>query len=350
MTAAPNNSHVIDWHDWRHGQARRFLQRLDPEADAYTFQTFDDNRTKRGDLARVMHSDFDRVADSLDGLQERHAGVFVTVAATDGKGRQAHNVERVRAVFVDLDGAPLAPVLESGLGPHIVVESSPGRFHAYWLTDDCPLQDFERVQRALARRFSGDPSVHDLPRVMRLPGFRHFKREARTARLLDELGSNGPPYALAEIVGALGLDLNAPEERPPVRPNGAGEKIAPGNRHAHLFALGRSMARRSTPEAVRVALTAENQTRCEPPLADADIDYLAKRAFQAKDAQGWQDRAIEARIDTPQREPEIGLARDMCTHARADSGTRRQTETIPRYFRRRTKADRPSRVPQGIPI
>src|SRR5437660_423933 len=170
-------SHVVAWRGWQHAHARQFLARLDAEADTFSFQTFDDSPAKRRELARVAHGDFDRLADKLDRLQEQRAGVYVTVNPTDGQGRQAHNITRVRAVFVDLDGAPLAPVLKAGLDPHIVVESSPGRFHAYWLTDDCPLAEFEPVQRALARRFGGDPSVHDVSRVMRLPGFRHFKKD-----------------------------------------------------------------------------------------------------------------------------------------------------------------------------
>jgi len=310
MTAACE-SHVLTWRDWRYGQARRFLDQLDAEAEAFTFQTFDDTPAKRNSLARILHGDLDRVAADLDGFQQQRAGVFVTVSATDLKGRQAHNIKRVRAVFVDLDGAPLKPVLEAGLAPHIVCESSRGRFHAYWLTDDCPLDQFERVQRALARRFGGDPSVHDLPRVMRLPGFRHFKHDAQTCKLLDELGSNAPPYALAEIVGALKLELDAPEKEPAAKPKGDGNKIEPGNRHAHLFASGRSMARRGlSREAVRAALAAENQARCNPPLPEADIGYLAGRAFTAKDAQGWQADATESASAEHQSDAENAAAGD----------------------------------------
>jgi hypothetical protein len=288
--AALHDSQVTAWHDWRHGQARCFLHRLDPEAEAFTFQTFDDTPAKRRDLACVKHGDFDALAATIDGLNARRAGVFVTVAATDGKGRQAHNVERVRAVFVDLDGAPLAPVLQAGLEPHIVTESSPGRWHCYWLTDDCALDQFELVQRALARRFGGDPSVHDLSRVMRVPGFRHWKGDACTARLLDEIGTTAPQYALAQIVATLGLDLST-TEKPRLRPIGEG-KIEPGDRHSHLFAMGRSMVRRGSASAtVHAALAAENAARCDPPLPNADIEYLADRAFKAKHAEGWQEQA-----------------------------------------------------------
>lgn len=164
------DAHVHAWRASRYTQARAFLNRLDPEADAFTFQMFDDTSAKREELARIRHGEFDKLAAALDGYQESRAGVFVTVNETDLKGRQQANIKRVRAVFVDLDGAPLAPVLEAPLAPQIIVESSPGKWHCYWLTDDCPLDKFTSVQLALATKFGGDPSVKDLPRVLRLPG------------------------------------------------------------------------------------------------------------------------------------------------------------------------------------
>ena len=74
--------------------------------------------------------------------------------------------------FVDLDGAPLEPVMSWTLPPHIVVESSPARYHAYWLVDSAvALTDFSGLQKRLAKLLGGDSAVHDLPRVLRLPGW-----------------------------------------------------------------------------------------------------------------------------------------------------------------------------------
>lgn len=269
--------------------ARRFLHMLDPEAESFTFQTFDDTPAKRGELARIRHGDLDDMIDFLEAQQRRGAGAFVTINETDGKGRQAQNIKRVRALAVDLDGAPLAPVLEAALAPQIVVESSLGKYHAYWLCGDCSLDQFERMQKAMARKFGGDPSVHDLPRVLRLPGYQHLKGDPFTSRLLDDLCTNAPPYALAKIVSDLQLDLAAPKEKPRAKSNGEGGKIETGGRHEHLFALGRTLRRRAASrEAVHAALAAENQACCTPPVSDADIDTLTGRAFSAKDAQGWE--------------------------------------------------------------
>lgn len=274
--------------------AKRYLSRLDPECDVFTFQTFGD-RKRSANLTTIVNGDpSNGVLGKLARLNEAGAGVFVTVNRTDGKGRQAHNVTEVRALFVDLDGAPLPPVLNAAVQPHMVVQSSEGRYHAYWLVDDCPLDAFERVQRALAARFGGDPSVHDLPRVLRVPGFVHQKADPFVSQILEGIGFEGPPYALAEVVGGLALELvpRAVQQAVP-----AGNAIPKGARHDRLFALGRSMARRGTSQAgVRAALVAEN-ARCDPPLPDDDIEYLVRRAHEAKNANTWNDKPARPKAD-----------------------------------------------------
>ncbi len=154
-----------------------------------TFQTFADLGEGRG-LARVVHGTLSEHAEGLVNLNKQGVGIFVMVNEGDGivkRGsktcRTAANVVRVRALFVDLDGAPIRPVLEAAMPPDWIVESSPGRWHAYWRVDDCPLWEFERMQSALATKYSGDPTVKDLPRVMRVPGFIHHKREPFVSRL-----------------------------------------------------------------------------------------------------------------------------------------------------------------------
>ena len=161
----------------RLAEAERFLTALDAEAESWCFQTFDDSG-KRGDLARVMHGDSADLFDTLDELNRRGAGVFVTInEAKRGAPRTADNVRRVRAVFADFDGTPPPEVWP--LPPVLEVESSPGKRHAYWTLDGLPLDGFEPQQRGIAAALGSDPVVIDLPRVMRLPGFRHTKDPSR---------------------------------------------------------------------------------------------------------------------------------------------------------------------------
>jgi hypothetical protein len=161
-------------------QAQRFLDELVGRAnhdEEFTFQTLDDDQTRKDyHLNKRLRGRLGRVAEKLEQLNQRGAGVYVTVNKIRSGPRTATNVTGVRALFVDLDGAPLDPARKWQLAPHIIVESSPGKFHVYWRVDgSVRLEDFSTLQRKLASVFDSDPSVCDLPRILRLPGAWHQK-------------------------------------------------------------------------------------------------------------------------------------------------------------------------------
>jgi putative DNA primase/helicase len=184
-------------------EAQRFLDMLDP-GGMFVFQIIDDNKDrKRGHLSKFIHGALDTHFDTLVHYNEQGAGIFVVINQTDCKGRKASNILKVRACFVDLDGAPLEPVLNHQLEPTIVVESSKGRWHAYFPCSDMPLEAFTPMQHAIADAFDGDHACCDLPRVMRLPGFFHQKvqrgiwSEPFMTRI--ESAHNGLSYTYAEL-------------------------------------------------------------------------------------------------------------------------------------------------------
>jgi len=165
--------------------AERFLAALDPTAKKFTFQIFDDNaRRKDPGLAEVWSAAPGLLYRPLEKFNAQSAGVFVTINETDGKGREASNILRVRALFVDLDGAPLPETFHCR--PHIITESSRGKWHVYWRVSDCALEEFAALQKRLAALYGGDPKVNDLSRVMRLPGFIHAK--------VDKHGTASEPF------------------------------------------------------------------------------------------------------------------------------------------------------------
>jgi putative DNA primase/helicase len=208
-------------------QASRFLtvlERHDAPGEFRTYQTFDDRKDKsapkRPHLARVYNGE--GKAAHLAAANAQGAGIYMAINATDGKGREAHNVTRVRAVFIDADKngvAVLQKVKEAGLAPHIIVESSPGKYHVYWVVaPPCALEVFKPVQQALARKFGTD-NVCDLPRVLRVPGFYHLKNPAAPFMVrIVELNEELEGYAIEDIVGELGLDLDALNEAPSEAP------------------------------------------------------------------------------------------------------------------------------------
>ena len=182
-------------------QARAFLELLDPEAGAFTFQTFDDTPAKSRSLAKVWHGSLEDLAEPLTTLQQAGAGVFVTINETDAQ-RPPHGGEhRCRARLLR---RPRRRPARAGHGVRASSRTSrsrvsPGRFHAYWRVHDLPLEQFRRSRRRSPRRFNGDKSVNDLPRVMRLPGFWHQKAEPfMTQRSMA--APPGEPYSAEQML------------------------------------------------------------------------------------------------------------------------------------------------------
>src|ERR687892_348276 len=164
--------------------ARRFLTLLDEDADGFTFQTATDakpaDKPKPDPLARHVNLAPNNLTMLARRNAEHRAAVWVCINATDGRGRKRENVTRVRAVFLDGDGqVALDQLLSFTLEPHIVVESSPGHYQAYWLVDGLAHEQFEGVQRRIAKTFGDADSIIDLCRVMRVPGFWHQKDPTR---------------------------------------------------------------------------------------------------------------------------------------------------------------------------
>ena len=200
-------------------EALDFLKILDPDRLRFELRTFSDVVMQRGGkhkrpgltktftVSRAELREGAEVLARLARLNKLGAGVFVTINRTDGKGRREENVTGVQAIFADTDGAPIEPLL--ALRPHIVVQSSPGKWHVYWRVSDCAPDQFERVQQAVAKKFGTDPRVSDPPRVMRLPGFHHNKGEPFLTKLCpEEMSPEREPYTLEEIVAGLGLSFD----------------------------------------------------------------------------------------------------------------------------------------------
>jgi hypothetical protein len=161
-----------------------------------TIQTFDD-RDGNKNLVRVVHFEGkipNLVAAELKHLNNIGAGIYFCVNETDGRGRKAANVIRIRAVFADMDGAPLETAME--FNPSLVVESSPGRYHCYWYTNDTPLAGFTTLQQSIIRVLNSDTKVHDLPRVLRVAGFYHNKYTPFLSRVH---GGNGETYTYRDL-------------------------------------------------------------------------------------------------------------------------------------------------------
>jgi len=177
-------------------QAATFVRLLTGSSlESMTWQVFDDSPTRRdATMAAVLHGTLPNVSHRLGTANGSGAGVFVTVNQTDLRGRKAANIRRVRALWIDTDGfIPMA----FHLTPSMVVRSFAG-VHAYWLlADELPLHAFRDAQKRLIMHYQSDAKIHNLDRVMRVPGFQHCKGEPFAVHLVDD---NGRRYAAADIV------------------------------------------------------------------------------------------------------------------------------------------------------
>jgi len=202
---------------------RRYLDALaiDPR-QPQTWQTFPDRKDAR---CRPSHRSL-RLADALQWMaeaQDQLGGVFLTVNATSG-GRKAADVVGVRCLFVDVDTEQPEP--QWHLEPACVVQSSPGKWHAYWrVADRMPLDAFASAQRRLARMYGGDEACHDLSRVLRVPGTDHCKHGRRPV-LLHYVGPWGI-YPWRDILAGV-PELPAEPARPAPEAVRAAAQRVPG--------------------------------------------------------------------------------------------------------------------------
>lgn len=149
----------------------RFLDLLEHQGK-FHFQTVLEYGPNKGGAPKVLFGTLNQRADKLIELNmQRHA---VWVQINSGTGRKATDITAVRSYFVDNDNQ-VAHHAGIEYDADIVVETSPGKFHYYWLTANVPLDQFKSRQNSLRIRLNGDPRAVDLSRVMRLPGFYHMK-------------------------------------------------------------------------------------------------------------------------------------------------------------------------------
>ena len=179
-------------------EARRFLSLLDPDAQTFTFQTVGEGKRKGdGSLSRILHGSLDSLAKELRSLNEAGAGIFVTVNETDGQGRAAENITRIRAVWQDDDKGFKG---EYALDPSIVVKTSLGKYHRYWLVNgELRRAFFAPIMNRMAESYGCDKSAKDVARVLRVPGFVHNKGKPSIVKII---GGDGRRYDPAQLIKA----------------------------------------------------------------------------------------------------------------------------------------------------
>jgi hypothetical protein len=145
---------------------------------------------------------FEERAQDLCRLNNQGYGIFYQVNRADGAGWKSKNIVGVTAYFADFDGTPLENAARLELCPHLVVGTSPGKRHFYWRVDEASVPDFSQVQQRLIKVFGSDKSVHDLPRILRLAGFFHWKTGSPRLVSIEQV-RDAPAYSDETFLSAL---------------------------------------------------------------------------------------------------------------------------------------------------
>ena len=211
--AAPRLPGALDF-----DEATRFLTLLDGDAERFLFGSHDDSKVRVKALiadakanGRSKPNTYQSRCASLDDpdlhrwMPERQAaGWAITVSAQAMKAgkRLISEVAYIRVIFAEMDiGEPLRPW---PLEPSMVVETSPGRYHVYWLIlSEAPIteEDFHGIMMCLCESYGADPDAKDLARTMRLPGTWNLKPE-RPPHLVRIVRQTGARYSGHELVTA----------------------------------------------------------------------------------------------------------------------------------------------------
>lgn len=184
------------------------------------------------------------LAEHLQTLQAYNAagwGVFYNINAMKTDGRKTlENVDYIRAHVVDLDD-PLTSqdaynrAVASDMPPHLAVQTSPRKYHLYWLVEPYTGNEFYNAQqRKLAQLYNGDTGIIDPTRVLRVPGFNHCKN-APTPVTCWQI-SDRPRYTHAQIEQHL-QHVNVIQHYGNRKPLGTPELAAPSLEWL-TFALG----------------------------------------------------------------------------------------------------------------
>lgn len=133
---------------------------------------------------------FPEVLAKVDGILAAHGDRFdpyfsPMLYQTSENGTEANVQAELHTLWADLDSCHPGTCR---VRPTIAVESSPGRYHGYWLlVDPLPKAQVADLNRRIAyfhAKDGADKSGWDLSQVLRIPGTRNLKYEDATVRLL----------------------------------------------------------------------------------------------------------------------------------------------------------------------
>ena len=217
-------------------------------------------------------------------------------------GSKEEDVLLARNLWIDIDNITVDDSLErlrmTGFQrPTMIVDSGHG-VHFYWRLDE-PIHDlvqWTKIQKKLIRLFDSDKTIHDTPRIMRVPSFLNHNGSKPVMCKVFEI--SGIRYALDAILELLPSDVSektqisidtngtetnlAPPSERLTRAKRYVSKIKPYNelRNNSLFSLClRLLERFRLSESETLELVVELNRMSEKPVSISEIKKILKNAY-----------------------------------------------------------------------
>lgn len=200
------------------------------------------------------------------------------------------NALPTRLVWIDHDG-PNANPYNWDPTPHVVIQTSEGRFQAVWLLgQEIPKKKTEELCAGLARAFGADPSDRDITQVHRVPGTFNLKHDPPYPVKLLWLKSESEqaPYRAEDLRVTIPVTPVTPAETPTL-PDG-------GSREHALYLLGQLQV----PEGIVAEGFIEAQKDRSAALYSLVASVLEKGGTLT-DAYRIASHSVNQKFDTPER-------------------------------------------------
>ena len=246
-------------------------------------------------------------------LNVRGYAAFAMVNTSDGRGTQDKNVVAVNALFIDYDGDDWSNLTAAQLlakfkmKPHMLVRTSRGHYHVYWLIADgsLPLPKFKALQQQLARKYGADEKVCNLARFMRVPGtFNHKQEGSPYLSKLLHCDEGLPKYELDSFVetmlGTSGFDSDNDSDHDPSPVNSKQTRVKSVSRKVivnQLPATDDALVVRTATDGTELELDSELEkvTTALASISPDDRDVWVKGGMALKTSFG--DRGFPVFID-----------------------------------------------------
>lgn len=155
-------------------------------SDKFVFAAF--HERDKSLPSRQLYGTFKEHKESLQMLNEKGYGIYVTINHPRGATRTNDEIVQCRAIFQDDDKQFKGTY---PLPPSLIIQSSKDKFQRYWFitSDTAPLVDEWSEVQANMELYGNDKSCKDAARVFRIPGFKNMK--------LNE-SNGGAPFEVTE--------------------------------------------------------------------------------------------------------------------------------------------------------